>query len=97
MNADRRSPFERAIAGTGVPLQVVSFANQPQVEHVSPAILEFQLRESRKLVVELVVALRGMTDFYANDCRCKLSSGFTCIVHRNTARLARIIRGEDAP
>ena len=49
-----------------------------------------RLREQN---TELVAALELITDYYANDCKCKLSDGFTCVVHRAVVALAKAQEG----
>ena len=39
--------------------------------------------------------LDSMATFFMNGCQCRLSSGFTCIVHRARALLAEL-EGRDA-
>ena len=46
--------------------------------------------KTEALNCELSLALQEIADFYANDCQCKLSDGFTCIVHRARAALAKV-------
>jgi len=43
-----------------------------------------------KPLMELRAMIEEFSNHYANDCKCKLSSGFVCIVHRGRALLARI-------
>ena len=43
---------------------------------------------------EMMEALNEITDFYMNDCKCTLSNGFVCIVHRTKKIIAKAEKGE---
>jgi len=49
-----------------------------------------ELEWARADCAELRAMIDEFADHYANDCKCKLSSGFVCIVHRSRALLARL-------
>ena len=71
-----------ALAEMHVSLSASSSAN-PGTGETPAATPAKPLRELRAMVDELAT-------HYANDCKCKLSNGFVCIVHRARALLAKL-------
>ena len=71
-----------ALAQMRVSLSASSSAN-PGTGETPAATPAKPLRELRAMVDELAT-------HYANDCKCKLSNGFVCIVHRARALLAKL-------